>query len=50
MSKLEHQFVNIRHIQHHGAQLADRLRSAANIGIRWVGGQPAAASCWRPSS
>src|SRR6266404_3422767 len=29
MSKLEHQLVNIRHIQHHGAQLADRLRSAA---------------------
>jgi hypothetical protein len=38
MSKLEHQMVNIRHIQHHGAQLADRLRSAADIGIRWVGG------------
>jgi hypothetical protein len=36
MSKLEHQFVNIRHIQHHGAQLADRVRSAADIGIRWV--------------
>ncbi|MFN8061148.1 MAG: DinB family protein [Vicinamibacterales bacterium] len=36
MSKLEHQLVNIRHIQHHGAQLADRLRSAANIGIVWV--------------
>jgi hypothetical protein len=40
MSKLEHQFVNIRHIQHHEAQLADRLRSAANIGIDWVGGCP----------
>ncbi len=39
MSKLEHQLVNLRHIQHHGAQLADRLRSAADIGIRWVGGQ-----------
>ena len=38
MSKLEHQLVNLRHIQHHTAQLADRLRSAANIGIRWVGG------------
>jgi hypothetical protein len=38
MSKLEHQFVSIRHIQHHAAQLADRLRSAANIGIDWVGG------------
>jgi hypothetical protein len=37
MSKLEHQLVNIRHIQHHAAQLADRLRSAANVGIKWVG-------------
>jgi hypothetical protein len=40
MSKLEHQIVNIRHIQHHTAQLADRLRSSAGIGIRWVGGRP----------
>jgi hypothetical protein len=37
MSKLEHQLVSIRHIQHHSAQLADRLRSAADIGIKWVG-------------
>jgi hypothetical protein len=36
MSKLEHQFVNIRHIQHHGAQLIDRVRSAADVGIGWV--------------
>ena len=36
MSKLEHQFVNIRHIQHHGAQLIDRVRTAADVGIRWV--------------
>jgi hypothetical protein len=36
MSKLEHQFVNIRHIQHHAAQLIDRVRSAADVGIRWV--------------
>jgi len=35
--KLEHQIVNIRHIQHHTAQLADRLRASAGIGIRWVG-------------
>lgn len=40
MSKLEHQFVNLRHIQHHAAQLADRLRSAADIGIKWVGARP----------
>lgn len=37
MSKLEHQFVSIRHIQHHVGQLADRLRSGADIGLRWVG-------------
>ena len=37
MSKLEHQFVNIRHIQHHTAQLADRLRFAQGIGIPWCG-------------
>jgi len=36
MSKLEHQFVNIRHIQHHGGQLIDRVRSAADVGVRWV--------------
>ena len=36
MSKLEHQLVNLRHVQHHGAQLADRLRSCADIGVKWV--------------
>ena len=36
--KLEHQIMNIRHTQHHTAQLADRLRFAANIGTRWVRG------------
>jgi hypothetical protein len=36
LSKLEHQFINIRHIQHHSAQLADRLRQHANIGVKWV--------------
>ena len=36
MSKLEHQFVNIRHIQHHGGQLIARVRSAADVGIPWV--------------
>ena len=40
MSKLEHQLVNLRHIQHHSAQLADRLRSAADVGIKWVGKAP----------
>jgi hypothetical protein len=37
VSKLELQFINIRHIQHHTAQLADRLRSANDIGTQWVG-------------
>jgi hypothetical protein len=37
MSKLEHQLVNLRHLQHHAAQLADRLRAALDVGIRWVG-------------
>jgi hypothetical protein len=35
--KLEHQIINIRHLEHHMAQLADRVRSSASIGIRWVG-------------
>jgi hypothetical protein len=35
--KVEHQIVNIRHIQHHTAQLADRLRASAGIGVQWVG-------------
>jgi DinB superfamily len=43
MSKLEHQLVSLRHLQHHTGQLADRLRAAANIGIPWVGGDELAA-------
>jgi hypothetical protein len=35
--KLEHQIVNIRHIEHHMALLADRLRASAGLGIQWVG-------------
>jgi hypothetical protein len=35
--KLEHQLVNLRHIQHHTAQLADRLRAYRDHGVRWVG-------------
>jgi len=34
--KAEHQFMNIRHIQHHTAQLADRLRNTAGLGLSWV--------------
>lgn len=37
MGTLEHQMVNIRHIQHHAAMMACRLRMAAGISIDWVG-------------
>lgn len=40
VSKLEHQLINIRHIQHHAAQLADRLRVAVNVGVDWVASAP----------
>ena len=39
MSKFEHQFVNIRHTQHHAAQLMDRLRQVAGVGVDWIGGK-----------
>ena len=34
--KLEQQLNSIRHLQHHTAQLIDRLRTAENIGVAWV--------------
>lgn len=37
ISKFEHQIVNIRHLQHGAAQLADRLRLKLDIGVRWAG-------------
>ena len=36
-SKMELQFYNIRHLQHHVGQLDDRLRINAGIGISWIG-------------
>jgi hypothetical protein len=38
MTKLEHQIVNIRHVQHHAAHLAARLRAGgvAEV-VPWVG-------------
>jgi hypothetical protein len=36
MGKLEHQLVNLRHLQHHAAQLADRLRIRQEVGTDWV--------------
>jgi DinB superfamily len=40
MSKLEHQLVNLRHVQHHTGQLVDRLRQVAGHGVDWIGGSP----------
>ncbi|HET9216823.1 MAG TPA: DinB family protein [Terriglobia bacterium] len=37
VNKLEHQIINIRHIQIGAAQLAARLRAQLNIGLEWVG-------------
>ncbi len=37
VSKLEHQIINIRHIQHGVAQITDRVRAAADAGVKWVG-------------
>jgi hypothetical protein len=37
MPKLEHQLVNLRHIQHHAAVLSARLRAATGKGVAWVG-------------
>ena len=36
LSKAEHQFINIRHIQHHAAQLGDRVRATTGTGVDWV--------------
>lgn len=36
MPKLEHQLVTIRHIQHHAAALASRLRRESGVAIAWV--------------
>jgi hypothetical protein len=35
--KLEHQFYNIRHIQQHTGELAERIGTMENIEIEWVG-------------
>jgi hypothetical protein len=37
MNKMELQIYNIRHIQHHAAQLIERLRDNQGIHIKWVG-------------
>jgi hypothetical protein len=35
-NKLELHLYNLRHLQHHTGQLADRLRAHADIGVPWV--------------
>ena len=35
-NKAELQFYNIRHLQHHTGQLADRLRTSINASVAWV--------------
>jgi hypothetical protein len=35
--KLDHQINNIRHLQHHTALLADRLRRTQGTDVHWVG-------------
>jgi hypothetical protein len=35
--KLEHVLVNLRHVQHHAAQIADRVRTHADVGVNWAG-------------
>ncbi len=37
VTKLEHQIVNIRHIQHGAAHLAGRLRATLDVAVDWVG-------------
>lgn len=37
MPKLEHQIMNIRHVQHHAALLAGRLRLAGVAAVDWIG-------------
>lgn len=36
-TRMELYFYNIRHIQHHAAQLIDRLRNTSDIEVAWVG-------------
>jgi hypothetical protein len=37
MGKLEHQLVNIRHIQHHAAVLSARLWREGGVAVEWIG-------------
>lgn len=37
MNKLELQFYNLRHLQHHTGELYERLGTAANLELAWIG-------------
>jgi hypothetical protein len=37
LPKLDHVLMNLRHLQHHTAQVVARLRRAAGAGVDWVG-------------
>ena len=37
ISKLEHQFVTLRHLMQHTGQLMERVRNAGGDGVRWRG-------------
>jgi hypothetical protein len=39
-NKLELQFYNLRHIQHHAGQLIERVRQNQDEGVAWVGWTP----------
>jgi len=39
MPKLDHEWMNVRHIQHHVGDLASRLRRAGDDALDWVGGK-----------
>lgn len=36
VNKLEHQLVNLKHLQHHIGQLQDRIRNDQGQGIGWI--------------
>ena len=37
MPKLDHQFVNVRHAQHHAGAMIARLRRLTGEGVKWMG-------------
>jgi hypothetical protein len=40
MNKLELQFYNIRHLQHHTGELCERLGGMGNVEVAWIGTKP----------